>query len=149
VSEPIVTDSACLIGLERIGRLEILPSLFGTVLIPPEVQREFGASFAWLRVQTPADSALVAALVLRVDNGEAEAIALARELNAPLILDDLEARKVAKHIGVKVIGTLGVLIKARQSGIIPSLKPLLINLEGVGFYFSAQLKQEALRIVGE
>jgi predicted nucleic acid-binding protein len=66
VKEPAVTDSTCLIGLERIGRLDILPSLFDPILIPPEVQREFGTPLPWLIVETPADQALVAALKLLV-----------------------------------------------------------------------------------
>ena len=72
---PIVTDSACLIGLERIGRLDILPALFDPILIPPEVQREFGETRDWLQVRIPNNQALINALKLTVDDGEAEAIA--------------------------------------------------------------------------
>lgn len=149
MNNAIVSDSACLIGLERIGRLDILPSLFDAVVIPPEVHSEFGSAPPWLSVQTPTNTALVASLKLRVDDGEAEALALALQLGYKLILDDLEARKVARHIGVKVIGTLGVLVNARQRNIIPSLKALLTELERGGYYFTAQLKMEALRLVGE
>jgi predicted nucleic acid-binding protein len=69
VKESVITDSTCLIGLERIGQLDTLPALFEPILIPPEVQREFGMSLPWLTVETPADQALVTALKLLVDDG--------------------------------------------------------------------------------
>lgn len=77
--EPVVADSTCLIGLERIGCLDVLPALFEPILVPPEVQREFGIFLPWLKIETPADQALVAALRMLVDDGEAEAISLASE----------------------------------------------------------------------
>ena len=79
MKEPVVTDSTCLIGLERIGHLDILPTLFAPILVPPEVQHEFGTLLPWLTVETPTDQALVAALKILVDDSEAEAIALAHE----------------------------------------------------------------------
>ena len=79
MKEPVVTDSTCLIGLERIGHLDILPTLFAPILVPTEVQHEFGTLLPWLTVETPTDQALVAALKILVDGSEAEAIALAHE----------------------------------------------------------------------
>lgn len=76
MKETVVADTSCLIGLERIGRLELLPALFEAVLIPPTVAGEFGFAPVWLLVEAPADRALVAALRLMVDAGESEAIAL-------------------------------------------------------------------------
>jgi predicted nucleic acid-binding protein len=149
VKEAIVTDSACLISLERIGRLELLPALFDPISIPPEVQQEFGIPMPWLRIETPADQSSVTILKMSVDAGEAEAIALARQQGRRIILDDLRARKVAKLLGVSSLGTIGVLIKAKGSGLITDLKPLLDELESKGFYMSADLKQMALRIAGE
>ena len=77
MTNPVVTDSTCLIGLERIRHLNILPALFEPVLIPPAVQQEFGVSFPWLQVQIPLDQGQVIALKMLIDEGEAEAIALA------------------------------------------------------------------------
>ncbi len=88
MSEAVVSDSTCLIGLERAGCLDILPALFDTVMIPPEVEREFGGKFDWLKVENLSNNLLVAALQMVVDNGEAEAIALASEKNCLLITDD-------------------------------------------------------------
>jgi predicted nucleic acid-binding protein len=149
VKEPVVTDSTCLIGLERIERLDILPALFDPILIPPEVQREFGTPLPWLIVETPADQALVAALKLLVDDGEAEAIALAHEQGRRIILDDRRARSVARSLGVTIIGTVGVLVRAKHRGIITSLKALMSDLEAHEFYIGEGLKAEALRLVNE
>lgn len=94
-------------------------------------------------------SVLVAALQLTVDAGEAEAIALASEKNCLLISDDRQARLAAKRLGVAVIGTIGVLVRAKQDGVIPALKPILADLELNNFFISRTLRDEALKLVGE
>jgi predicted nucleic acid-binding protein len=149
VSEPVVTDSTGLIGLERIGRLDVLPALFEPILIPPAVQLEFGVTLPWLQVEMPADQGLAVALKMLVDQGEAEAIALAYECSYQLILDDRQARTVARNMGLSFIGTVGVLVKAKQARFIQALKPLLEALELNGFYLSEALKAEALNLAGE
>lgn len=150
MSQKIVSDSACLIGLERIGHLEILPSLFTSpILIPPAVQMEFGVMLPWLKVEPIADMGLVLSLEMLVDEGEAEAIALAYQLNTIIILDDQKARKVARNLGVLYKGTISILIKAKQAGIISSVKPLINDLEFNGFYLSQSLKQEAIKLADE
>lgn len=149
MKEPVVADSTCLISLERIGALKILPSLFEPIIIPPEVEREFGMALPWLKIETPANAALITSLKLLVDNGEAEAIALAKERENRVILDDRQARSVAVDLNLRVIGTLGCLLKAKQVGEIAVVKPLIEKLERVGFFLSASLKTEALRLAGE
>lgn len=147
--EIVITDSGCLISLERINRLDILPALFSQVLLPPAVQAEFGVVLPWLKVVPPQDRGMVAALKMLVDEGEAEAIALAYELQYRLIIDDLQGRKVARDLGLQIMGTIGILVMAKQQGIIPALKPVIEALEGVSFYLSEALKAEALNLVGE
>ncbi len=149
MSEAAVADSTCLIGLERIGKLEILPELFAPVIISLEIEREFGGKFSWLQVETLTGNMLAAALRLVIDAGEAEAIALVSEKSCLLISDDKQARAAAKSLGVTVIGTIGVLVKAKQSGIIMEIKPILESLELNNFYVSRALREEALRLVGE
>lgn len=149
MKEPVVSDSTCLIGLERIGALKILPALFDPIMIPPEVEREFGSEFSWLQIENSTSSSLVAALRLVVDAGEAEAIALASEKSYLLISDDKQARLAAKRLGVAVIGTVGVLVRAKQSGMISALKPILDGLELNNFFISRALREEALKLVGE
>lgn len=149
MKEPIVADSTCLIGLERIGRLNVLPELFEPVFIPNEVANEFGVSFSWLKIETPSNFALVNALKLSVDDGEAEAIALALEKNCKVILDDKQARFVAKKLGLEIVGTIGMFVAAKQNNLIDSLKTVLDDLENNGFRMSENLKAAALKIVGE
>ena len=149
MKEPIVADSTCLIGLERIGRLDVLPELFEPIFIPDEVAGEFGVSLSWLKVETPSNFALVSALKLSVDNGEAEAIALALEKNCKIILDDKQARSAARKLGLEVVGTVGMFVRAKQNNLINSLETVLDELEINGFRMSENLKAEALKIVGE
>ena len=147
--EKVVVDSACLIALERIGHLDVLSALFEPVMIPPAVEQEFGVPFPWLTVKKLDDDSLAKNLKMSVDDGEAEAIALAHEQKCKIILDDGKARFFGKEQGLDVIGTIGVLIQAKQNGIFPAIKPLLEALERTGFYISQALKEEALQIAGE
>jgi predicted nucleic acid-binding protein len=149
VREKVVVDSACLIALEQIGHLEVLSALFDPVMIPPAVEQEFGIPLPWLTVKKLDDDSLATILKLSVDDGEAEAIALAHEQSCLIILDDEKARFAGKEKGLNVIGTIGVLIRAKQEGIYPAFKPLLEALEQTGFYISQALKEEALRIAKE
>ena len=129
--------------------LDILPALFDPIIIPPEIEREFGSAFSWLQTENLTSRVLVTALQMVVDAGEAEAIALAIEKSCLLISDDKQARLAAKHLGVAVIGTVGVLVRAKQSNVISALKPILDDLELNNFFISRALREEALRIVGE
>ena len=149
MSERVVADSTCLIALERIGQIEILPALFEPVLIPPAVAQEFGISLPWLKVERLSDRALAVALKMMIDDGEAEAIALAQAQKCRIILDDRQARRVGQDMGLRVIGTAGILILAKQRGILSTVKPVLQNLDDTGFYISAALKAEALHLVAE
>ena len=149
MKEPVVSDSTCLIGLERIGELDILPALFAPIMIPPEVEREFGSKFSWLQTENLTGNLLVAALRLTVDAGEAEAIALASEKSCLLISDDKQARAAAKSLGISVIGTVGVLVRAKQNGVVSTIKPILDELELNNFFISRALREEALKLVGE
>jgi predicted nucleic acid-binding protein len=149
VKIPAVVDSACLIGLERIGRLDLLPALLDPIFAPPAVNLEFGSQPAWMNVQPPSDVGMVAALRLLVDPGESEAIVLAYEKGLRIILDDRKAREVAQRLGVPVTGTVGLLIKAKQEGVIATVRPLLDALDANHFRISDALRAEALKLAGE
>ncbi len=142
-------DSTCLIGLERAGLLFLLPALFEPLLIPPKVQEEFGVQREWWIVRAPANIAAVETARRVVDDGEAEAIVLAQEQGWRLIIDDKKARAYARQQGVRVIGTLGVLLKAKQEGLIPVVKPLIERLQATGFRITPALQREALQLAGE
>ena len=89
------------------------------------------------------------ALKMMIDDGEAEAIALSQEQKCRIILDDRQARRVGQNMGLRVIGTVGILILAKQRGILSTIRPVLQNLDDTGFYISAALKDEALRLAEE
>jgi predicted nucleic acid-binding protein len=144
-----VVDSACLIGLERIGRLDLLTSLIEPVFVPPAVETEFGLPLNWMTVETPKDRGMVAALRLVVDPGESEAITLAYEKGLRIILDDRKAREVAQRLGLPVTGTVGLLLKAKQEGMVSAIRPLLDELAANQFRIADALRAEALRLAGE
>lgn len=147
---PAVTNSTCLIGLERIERLDILPQVFSSVTIPSAVSAEVGLEADWLVVRTVQNLTVVAVLKTQVDPGEAEAIALAIELgDVFVILDDRKARQLAQQLSLKVIGTVGMLLRAKRFGVIPEIKPLLAALNQVNFRISEALIQKALQLAGE
>jgi uncharacterized protein len=133
LNEQAVTNSTCLIALERIGQLELLPKVFATVFAPPAVQLELGTIVDWLNIKDVSNPALVIALKTQLDEGEANAIALAMELgDVFVILDDKKARNIAQQMGLKVIGTIGMLLRAKKQGVISELTPLLNDLQRVG-----------------
>jgi predicted nucleic acid-binding protein len=150
VSDKAVTNSTCLIGLQRIGQLEILPQVYPVVFTPQAVQAEVGITLSWLRVQAVQNTAFVTVLQESIHRGEAEAIALAIEVkDVVVILDEKKARAVAKKLGLQVTGTVGMLLRGKKRGVIPEVKPLLISLQEAGFRLSENLIQEALRLAGE
>ncbi len=149
MSESAIVDSTCLIAYEKVGCLELLPALFGPIHAPPAVEHEVGGSPSWLIIEAPTDVALVTALRMNIDDGEAEAIALAVERGWKIILDDLQARTVARRMGLKLIGAVGILVKAKRAGLLPEVRPVVRELSKSGFYLSDDLKEEVLRLAGE
>ena len=104
----------------------------------------------WIQVVEPANEALILDLRAGLDPGEAEAIALALEQQALLLLDEREARRRAVHLGLSVLGTIGVLIWARREALIPSLAEALDACQERGsFRISELLRRQALLSVGE
>ncbi|NJL83360.1 MAG: DUF3368 domain-containing protein [Chloroflexaceae bacterium] len=161
-----VSNSSVLIALSSIGKLSLLPLRFSKRIVIPQavwhevVETGIGRTGAaevlaglnhWLTVQQVVNKPLVLLLQQNLDKGEAEAIALFSEqpLEA-LLLDEKEARKVAQTLNLPVLGTLGLLIWAKQQGIISSLRDQLNALQTVGkFRLGRQVYEEALRRVGE
>ncbi len=96
------------------------------------------------------NAATVRVLKTQIDDGEAEAIALATEMDDVfVILDDKKARRVAQQIGLTVIGTVGILLRAKKKGIITHVKPILDELNAVDFRISRSLYQRALQLAKE
>ena len=147
----IVSDTSCLILLEKVEALHLLQLLFGQVYITPEVAAEYGNNLPnWVSIKSPIDNQRQKVLEVAVDKGEASAIALALEQSdCLLIIDDLKGRKLAKRLGINITGTLGVLVQAKQSGHLAAVRPLLEKLQQTDFRLTNQLLEEVLQAAGE
>ncbi len=159
----VIADSGPLISLAAINELHLLQQLFGRVTIPQAVWTEVVldkphapgahevATATFIDIET-VDDAEADALQANegLGRGEAEAIVLAkRSANALLVLDDLKARIIVDALGLRRVGTAGVLLRARRSGLIDRLRPRLEALVRNGTYLSQHLIVEFLRQVGE
>lgn len=142
----ILSDTSCLILLEKIGELELLHEVFGKIIVTEEVAREYLLKLPeWISVQNPTNKHYQQILRVSVDKGEASVIALAVELkDCLLIIDDLKGRNLADELGVKVTGTFGVIIEAKLSGLISSVKPILSKIKQTGFCLSDDLERKVL-----
>ncbi len=87
---------------------------------------------------------------MQIDKGEASAIALALEItDSILIIDDYKARRVAEKLGLTITGTIGVIVKAKLQGIIPSIKPYLDKIKATNFRLTVDIESRALKEAGE
>ena len=159
----VVSDASPLIGLAHIGRLTLLRDLYDRVLIPDAVHREVvlkrpeGAGAAevamadWISVEPITNRQLARALLAELGPGESEAITLAAEAPGSLLLvDERLARRTAARLGVHVVGVLGVLVEAKQKGLIPAVRPLLDDLVALaGFRISPELHRRVIEAAGE
>lgn len=155
----VVSDTSAISNLLQIGQLNILQRLFGTITIPPAVQREIYAiptqqaqieKLNWIEVAEPTNQQFISELSVELDLGEAEAIALSVEQDAEyLIIDEYAGRKIADEHGVKIIGLLGILILAKQKKVIDTVKPNIENLQKVGFRLNQTLITNVLKQLGE
>jgi hypothetical protein len=148
-------------NLAIIGHLALLREQFGEVLVPRAVVEELRLAedlpgngeireairVGWLQPREAKQQALVRSLRRELDLGEAEAIALAIELNAErILLDERDARRVAKSQGLKVTGVVGILRRARLEKRIPSLREAIGRLrDEAGFHLDDELVEEILR----
>ena len=143
----IIADTSCLIVLEKINMLYLLKKLYGTILITEEVAGEYGDEVAeWIKIRQVQDRKTLEVISAFVDLGEASSIALAMESeNSTIIIDDLKGRKVAEKLGLRITGTIGVLLKAKESNLVDSLKPAVEQLKTSGFRISNELEREILK----
>ncbi len=151
MQKTIISDTSCLILLDKIGELEILNKLFGTIITTAEVSNEFGQPLpSWIEIHNPTDKIYQTIIEASLDKGEASAIALAIELDdCLLIIDDLKGRKFAYKIGLNIMGTIGVIVDAKLTGIIPSVKSFLIKIKSTNFRIMEDLEAIILKKSGE
>lgn len=157
----VIVDTSPLQYLHQLGLLDLLPDLYGEILIPESVVREIATGRAlgvalpepstlrWIKVRRVAGLAVLP-LVSDLGAGEREVLALALETDHPLVvLDDALARRVARRLDLTMTGTLGLLLKGKQAGRISRLEPLLDRLEALNFRLDRETRRSVLRLAGE
>lgn len=156
----IISNTTPILSLLKINKLEILKELYGQVIIPNAVYQEIeeGKHKEYYKDLTKIDWLIIKRIkdessrdyFVDLDDGEAEVLILAKELNADLvILDEILGRRYAKVLKYKLTGTLGVLLKSKEKGIIKSLKLLLTELTEKGTWLNPKLIKEVLKIANE
>lgn len=151
----VVSDTSAITALLQIGRAELLEKLYRKILIPEAVRAELLQSHSvlpvFLHCEPVVNLQAVQNLLREIEQGEAEAIVLAQEQHADvLLIDELAGRHVAHREGIPYIGLLGVLVQAKQHHLITSVRETTQQLETVaGFHLSEEIKSVALRKAGE
>ena len=157
--DKVIVNSTPVIGLANIGKLDVLRQMYGTITIPqavfdeiksPSVQRQVNANRDWIRVEQINDASQKQMYRAKLHAGEVEVMILAQEKKADLvILDDNAAKKTAKFLGLRVIGTLGFLVLAKREGYIEEVIPVLDALEKDGFFIRDSVRQMVTEQAGE
>lgn len=156
----VVSNSGPLIALARIGYLELLPTMYNTIIIPQGVSHEVTfvstrpgvvelKQATWLYCIEVQQREKVQQLRLSLDQGESEALILAEEQQKTLLIDERRGRIVAAKKNIPYIGTVGMLLDAKQCRYIPALTPLLDALQSAGIHLSQQLYRQAREMAGE
>jgi predicted nucleic acid-binding protein len=161
----VVSNTSPLSALAIIGRLGLLRAQFGTIRIPKAVWTELSRlehesgkqaleqaqAEGWIQVHETANRPMVGILSTTLDAGESEAIAMALEWPADLLLmDESSGRAMSRNLNIRITGTLGVLLKAKRDGEIPSLKSEMDRLvQDAGFFVSERVRNMFLAEAGE
>jgi predicted nucleic acid-binding protein len=158
----VVSDTSPIRALAHLGKLALLQTLYPQLLVPPAVVKELSlptrtapavdiSLFRFIQVQSPQDAIRVQQFEEYLDPGESEALVLALEVKAEVVLmDEYDGRAAAKQLGLVVIGALGVLLRAKRDGLVPAVRPLMDSLQDeLAFFISPQLRAEVLTVAGE
>ena len=157
----IVTDSGPLNAFARIGRLDLLRQVVEVLTIPDAVYAELvaggrnrpGAAEVeqgeWIHRGAVRDQAAVAQLPAVLHLGEREAIVLADEFGAQLLIDEQRGRNVAAARGIPLVGSLHILADAKRSGLIDRVRPIVAALLDAGYWFDEELLRSFFSDVGE
>lgn len=158
IKNTVVVNTSPIIYLSSINSISLLKKLFQEVFIPDAVKREiisggkdnFGfqeiQNEKWIKTQNIKNELAKKYLLTDIDDGEAEVIVLAEELKSNIIImDDKLGRKIARLRGFAVIGTLRLLVIAKDKEIITEVKPLLNRLREAGFWVSDNVYKDILK----
>ena len=146
----IVADTSCLVLFTNLGEFELLHRVFGKIYITQTVLEEFNRPIPkWIDIINP-KYRLKKKLFKSLDAGEASSMALAAEhQGALLIIDELKGRKIAKKPGLEITGSLGVIVTAKNKGIIAEVRPLVRKIQQTNFRVSDELISKLLIYVKE
>ncbi|MBI4551114.1 MAG: DUF3368 domain-containing protein [Candidatus Latescibacteria bacterium] len=161
----VACNSSPIIWLSQVNHFDLLKDVFGTVVITPEVYAETveratgypnaanattAVAAGWMKVFAPTDVNVVATLKAQLHAGEAETLVIAQEQGVDAVLvDDLQARNFAAAMGLKVIGTAGILLLASEKGVRIDVKVALDAIRSLGFRLNEQVYQDILKRVGQ
>ena len=147
----IISDTSCFIVFDKINELDLLYKIYGQIITTNEVASEYGQPLPdWIIIKETSDKYRKQILGFQLDKGEASVIELAIETpGSTIILDDLKARTVAQKLGIEITGTIGAVVKAKQNGVISSIKPYLDKIRKNGFHLTDEIEKQALLISGE
>ncbi|MEO1216517.1 MAG: DUF3368 domain-containing protein [Bacteroidota bacterium] len=158
----VISDTSVISNFLHLGQLHILQKLYRQVYIPQAVYEEINQLSQdldyippfqhadWVSVKSPSDSDQVVRLLDVLDRGEAEAIVLALEMEADfLLVDELLGRQEARKQGISIVGTLGILLKAKEEKIIEEIMPLMDILIEKGFWIGKELYEQVLDLANE
>lgn len=158
----VVSDTSPIRALHHLAMVGVLEQLYGRVYLPEAVAQELRrpgrrfpafepGAYPFLVVESPRDEARVRSLEEKLDRGEAAALALALEHNARYVLiDERDGRRIARELGLTVVGVLGILSEAKGRGLVPAIEPLLRRLQReLDFRLTPGLISEVLRQAGE
>lgn len=147
----VIADTSCLIYLTALGQLDLLPRLYSSARITPTVAAEYQLSLpAWLQVLAPQEEIRTLIFGARIDSGEASAIALALETPASVVvLDNRRGRRAASRLHLLTTGTLGLLVAAKQQGLLAAIRPLVEQLRAQGMHLAPEVEAAIYQLAGE
>jgi predicted nucleic acid-binding protein len=135
----VISNTTSILSLLKINRLSLLKELYGSVIVPQAVFQEIEngkekpyytdlSKLGWINIQQIINPGSLD-YFFDLDRGEAEVLLLARELKADLvILDENLGRRYARQLDLTLTGTIGILLRAKQKGLIPSIKESILEL---------------------
>jgi hypothetical protein len=157
----VISDTSTLQYLHQADSLDLLRRLYGTILVPEGVAEEIAegrrlghslpdlGAIGWIRV-TPVTDPRVLLMVADLGKGEREVLSLATEKSGALaLLDDTQARRMARHLGIPFTGTLGVLLRAKAAGHLDAVAPIVARLQSFGFWLDEATRVGILELAGE
>lgn len=138
----VIADASCLIALDNVDESGLLPKLYDEICVTPEVAAEVGLSLPeWAHQRSSSNHSLIRELSASLEIGEATSIALALDIpDCLLIIDEKKGRRTATQLGIRIKGTVGIILEGIERGLIEAPNTIVDRLERAGFWLSESLK---------